>query len=316
MAKAKRNFLCMSLFLVLCLFAGSAGAEEALTWPVNSDLVSKDANVSTVWHDMGDVSIWNTKDDLKIDIKAAPGFAIAEIAIHIVDDPADFDAVFDKKEGKPKISKFDIRKDYLTDFGIQPLSHQEVIPLANLDVCWGVNPEKCPPNRYIIVFAELLQQQTTVEGTTWVSVGEGAFAKSNSGVFDRFPGSTAAGDAIYWGFYVTYPLAKVEPGHFIDANVNGLTFATPTQFGVTGDEGQFWFIPEERIDFSVGSLPLGDALGDRRVSPLDLFEEADLDDDRVLNVARLLQSLDADGMHDRGSIQITDPVVACVNSAL
>ncbi len=45
----------------------------------------------------------------------------------------------------------------------------------------------------------------------------------------------------------------------------------------------------------MGSLDLGDALADRRVSPVDLFEGADMDDDRVLNVARLLQSLDADG---------------------
>ncbi len=118
-----------------------------------------------------------------------------------------------------------------------------------------------------------------------------------------YPGSEAVEDRSVWGWYVTYPLAKVEPGHFIDANVNGLTFETPTQFGVTGDNGQFWFIPDERVDFSVGSVALGDALGDRRVSPVDLFEGSDMDDDRVINVAWLLQSLDADGNPGAGRDQ-------------
>ena len=140
-----------------------------------------------------------------------------------------------------------------------------------------------------------------------------AFA-TNGGTFDRYLGSAA--DGIVWGFYVTYPPAKVEAGHFIDANVNGLSYYTPTQIGVTGEEGQFWFIPEERVNFSVGSLPLGNALGDRRVSPVDLFPGSDMDDDRVINVACLLQSLDGDGNPAQGSINITDDVVTCLNEAL
>ena len=41
-----------------------------------------------------------------------------------------------------------------------------------------------------------------------------------------------------------------------------------------------------------------------------------MDDDRVLNVARLLQSLDADGNPAQGAINITEPVIACLESAL
>jgi hypothetical protein len=98
--------------------------------------------------------------------------------------------------------------------------------------------------------------------------------------------------------------------------VNGLTYETPTQFRVTGDGGQFWYIPGERVELAVGSVGLGDALGDRRVSPVDLFEGSDMDDDRVINVAWLLQSLDGDGNPAQGAINITEPVIACLESAV
>ena len=90
--KLKSQSFALVVFPVVCLLAGNVGADD-LVWPVESDLVYNDGDIATVWHDAGVVSIWNTKDDLKIDIKAATGLAIAEIAIHIVDDPADFDAV-------------------------------------------------------------------------------------------------------------------------------------------------------------------------------------------------------------------------------
>ena len=41
-----------------------------------------------------------------------------------------------------------------------------------------------------------------------------------------------------------------------------------------------------------------------------------MDDDRVINVAWLLQSLDGDGNPAQGAINITEPVIACLESAL
>ena len=295
--KLKSQSCALVVFPVLCLLAGNVGADEELVWPVTTDLVYNDGDIAFVSHDAGDVYLWNTRDDLKINIVPGEGLMIGEVAIHIVQDPAEFEAILDK-HGKPKVGKFEYRTDYLGDFGGAVDSHLELIPLATWDICWGVNPEKCPPNLYIIVAAE-------------VGVGETAYAE-NGGTFDRYDKD----DGRIWAWYVTYPLAKVEPGHFVDANVNGLTFETPTQFGVTGDGGQFWFIPEEGIDFYVGSLPLGDALANRAVGPVDLFEGADMYDDRVLNVARLLQSFDGDGNPAQGSINITAPVLACLEDAL
>jgi len=319
MFKFTQKVLCIFLFMLLGLAAGSVGAveEPAQVWPVISDLLYHDGDIATLWHDGGGVSIWNTKDDLKIAINP-DGFKIEEVSIHVVQDPAKFAAIIDKK-GAPKVSKFDYKTDYLGDQGILAEDHLEVIPLSTFDICWGVDPEKCPPNLYIIVAAELQQpEEIEVNGVLeeiWVRVPETAYAE-NGGKFDRYPGTEAEEDGIVWGWYVTYPLAKVEPGHFIDANVNGLTYNTPTQSGVTGDNGQLWYIPGERVDFSVGDLPLGDALGDRRVSPVDLFPGSDWEDDLVLNVARLLQSLDGDGNPAQGAINITDEVVGCLESAL
>ncbi|NNL48188.1 MAG: hypothetical protein HKO76_07460, partial [Acidimicrobiia bacterium] len=293
----KSRRFALAVFPALCVLAGNAvGANSEFTWPVEADLVYNDGDLADVWHDSGgDVSIWNTKDDLKIFINSGEDLKIEEIAIHVVQYTADFDAILDKKSRKPKVSKLEFKTDYLGDYGSAVDSHLEVISLDNYDICWGMDPEKCPANLYIIVAAEL-------------GAGETVYA-DGTGTFDRVDK-----DAV-WAWYVEYPLAKIESGHFVDANVNGLYFETPTQSGVTGDSGQFRFIPDERIDFAVGNLRLGDAEAARAVAPDDLFG-TDMDDNRVLNVARLLQSFDADGNPAQGAINISAPVVACLNGVL
>jgi hypothetical protein len=315
--KLKSRAIALALsFTALCLLSGSAGASE-LTWPVEADLLYNDGDSVQSWHDGGDVSAWNDRDDLKIEIIAGENFRLSEVAIHIVEHPDDFEQILDKKTRIPKISRLDYRTDYLGDYGYGVDEHLEVISLDEFEICWGVNPEKCPPNRYIIVHAEL-QYFDGIDkkgNEIWVDIPEGAYAE-NGGRFDRFLKDEAPENAAAWGWYVTYPLAKVEPGHFIDANVHGLEYLTLTQSGRTGAEGQFWYLPNERVGFSVGRLFLGDALGDRRVGPVDLFEGADMDDDPVINLAWLLQSLDADGNPGQGSIDISDEVIACLESVL
>lgn len=314
MVKFTQKVLCLFLFLALGLAAGSVNAEEGLLWPLEIPLKCKDWDVDdyTVLRAVGDVSIWNTRDDLKIKILPSDGFKLKEVNIHIVNSPEEFGSLLDKK-GKPKISDFDYKTDYLETYGALGDQHMEVLGLERFEICWGVNPEKCPPDRYLIVHAELQMRTSNEDGEeVWMDAPEAAFAVGE-GLFERLDKDQ---ESFYWGYYVNYPLAKVEPGHFIDANVNGLTYQTPTQSGVTGQEGQFWFLPDERVAFSVGSLPLGDALGDRRVSPVDLFPGSDMDNDEVLNVARLLQSLDGDGNPAQGAINITEPVVGCLESAL
>jgi hypothetical protein len=304
------------LFMALGLAPGIVGAGEEPVWPVKSDLIYKDGDLADLWHDAGiDVGIKNSKDVLTITIDPGEDLGIEEVGIHIVADPADFEAILDKK-GRPKMKDFDYRGLILEDTGALGDSYEREIPLAPYEICWGVDPEKCPPNRYILVAVDLHRDTGEVDADgneIWEKLPETCYAQNDDygDWFERFDKENAA-----FGSYIIYPLAKVESGHFIDANVNGLSFETPTQSGTTGDEGQFWFIPDERIEFSVGSVPLGDALADRRVSPVDLFEGSDMDDDRVINVAWLLQSLDSDGNPAQGAINIPEPVIACLESAL
>lgn len=282
------------LLVALCLPTGTASAQDEPIWPIQTKLVRNYDDAVETWTDVGDVSIWNTHGELKIDVAPYAGYQVETVAVHIVADPADFAGVLDKK-GQPSVKDF----AYVTELEPAASSHREVIDLGDLDVCWSVKPEICPPDRYVVVAVDLQ------------GVEERAYAQ-DAGVFPR---EHPLG-GIVWGYYVTYPLAKVEPGHFVDANVSGLTYKTPTQEGITGAEGQFWWLPGELVDFWVGSLYLGSALADRAVSPEDLFPGATLEDDRVLNVARLLQSLDGDGNPGSGSINITDAVVACLETAL
>jgi len=302
--------LFLAPMMSLCLFSGNTSADDGLTWPVKVDMLWPDADQYAPWHDVGDVIMHNDRDkNLTIEIIPDEGLLIMTVGIHVVDDPQDFLAIMDKKGQKPKIPKLDFRTDYRESEDGLPAYHKEVIALEDLTdehFCWGVNPSACPPP-YVIVHTQLQMPDGTIL--------DGVYAK-NEMVFDRFAvQEVVMGDSKFWGF-TTYPLAKHEAGHFIDANVMGLEYVTITQSGITGEDGQFWYLPDERIAFSLGSLFLGDALAGRRVSPADLFEESDMDDDHVINMAWLLQSLDTDGNAGQGSINISEEVVACLESVL
>lgn len=93
-------------------------------------------------------------------------------------------------------------------------------------------------------------------------------------------------------------------GQFIDAAVQGLTYSTPSQTGVTNVFGEFQYQAGETVQFSIGGIGFTPVMGARFITPLDLFNTRDVTDSNVVNLARLLQSLDADGNPDNG-INIT-----------
>ncbi len=130
----------------------------------------------------------------------------------------------------------------------------------------------------------------------------------------------------YFDAMMTHPAR----GHFIDSPVFGLGYQTPTQWGVTDIAGGFDYFPSEFVDFWIGSYHLGSAIGDQKVSPLDIFTGYDTTiyitdpetgiqtlntENPVINMARFLQSLDADGEPKQG-ISITEPVVVCLETAM
>jgi hypothetical protein len=104
-------------------------------------------------------------------------------------------------------------------------------------------------------------------------------------------------------------------GVFVDSPVSGLTFSTASVEGRTAQDGSFSFVAGEEVTFAVGSLVLGTMPAAELVTPLDF--SVTMDDGQVygLHVARLLQSLDANGDASDG-ITLTPAVDACVTQAV
>jgi hypothetical protein len=109
----------------------------------------------------------------------------------------------------------------------------------------------------------------------------------------------------------------VRTGVFIDGPVQGLSYETATQSGVTNANGEFDYINGETVTFSIGGIVLGTADAAAEVSPFDLFgmnppttelalrlqlnTRNDVTGfDRAANVAFLLVSLDNDADPDNG----------------
>jgi hypothetical protein len=122
-------------------------------------------------------------------------------------------------------------------------------------------------------------------------------------------------------------------GYYYDSLVSGLTYESRsedgvTHTGVTGEEddpGRFSYAEGDTVSFSLGDISLGQVVAKARVTPFDLagIEEEAIggcevvgvlpeDTDafrRVVNLAVLLQTLDADGDHTDG-IEISSEVAA------
>lgn len=94
-------------------------------------------------------------------------------------------------------------------------------------------------------------------------------------------------------------------GFFIDSAVQGLDYVTESQSGRTSQNGEFNFVAGESITFSIGDIDFPRVAALDMMSPLTLFNTLDLNDTRVINLARLLQSLDQDSNAGNG-ITITE----------
>ena len=104
-------------------------------------------------------------------------------------------------------------------------------------------------------------------------------------------------------------------GVFVDSPVAGLTYIVDGESRRTNREGQFSYRSGERLTFRVGGLELGSAEGAEVITPVDLVEDGSLQDPAVLNIARLLQTLDSDGNLVNG-IQITEAIDQAVEDYL
>lgn len=89
-------------------------------------------------------------------------------------------------------------------------------------------------------------------------------------------------------------IAVVNNGQFIDGPVEGLRYVSGELSGTTGRQGEFQYEQDQPVRFYVGELLLGEApRGKPVITPLDLVEDGTIDTPAAINIARLLQSLDA-----------------------
>jgi len=94
-------------------------------------------------------------------------------------------------------------------------------------------------------------------------------------------------------------------GVFVDSPVINIGYRTETQNGVTNSRGEFKYHPGETVTFFIGDLEFPSVLADERVTPLDMADTDDVFHPMVVNIARLLQTLDKDGDTSNG-ITISD----------
>ena len=118
-----------------------------------------------------------------------------------------------------------------------------------------------------------------------------------------------------WGWWFRYLMGHPKRGHFIDSPVAGLRVETPTYEGMTDVDAAFDYFPGEEVAVDLGRHHLGSTIADHKISPLDLVDGSDTDDVRIINIARLLQSLDVDA-EPRGGIAITPEVVAAFEESM
>jgi len=96
------------------------------------------------------------------------------------------------------------------------------------------------------------------------------------------------------------PSTNVLKGIFVDSPVANLKFLTNTQSGSTSSAGEFAYLDGEVITFSVGNIDLPSTLAKPLLTPLDLLGTTDINHSSVVNIARLLQTLDVDGNPENG----------------
>jgi len=87
----------------------------------------------------------------------------------------------------------------------------------------------------------------------------------------------------------------LKTGVLLDSLVGGIKYKTASQSGITNSNGEFSYLEGESVTFSVGDIDFPDAIAAPELTPLDLAGSTDVKNSSVINIARLLQTLDTDG---------------------
>lgn len=94
-------------------------------------------------------------------------------------------------------------------------------------------------------------------------------------------------------------------GIFVDSPVSNIGYRTETLEGETNSLGEYEYDDGETVTFFIGDLVFPPVRAAAIVSPLNIVQTLDTSDPSVINMIRLLQTLDTDGNPDNG-ITISD----------
>jgi hypothetical protein len=244
---------------------------------------------------IGTAEYWNIREFYMLNLALSDGWRIKEAQIYVgIEVPP-------LKKDKPVPGEFPCVRELpeMPETTLIQCSLQD-----DFSFSWGQNR-----TRYVAFHADLVKLD-----------GAGSVAATNE--FWALPVNDLGQLQAYYpwpglkhGGYFNTVFTHPQRGHFIDSPVSGLSYETDTNWGITDESGGFDFFPGERVKLWAGSVYLGNPIADQKVSPLDIFESADLSDNRVINMARLLQSLDADG-DPKAGININSSATACLNNAV
>ena len=92
---------------------------------------------------------------------------------------------------------------------------------------------------------------------------------------------------------------QTAEGRFIDSVVEGLSYSSGDQSGITGTDGTFSYEVGESVTFSVGTVEIGLATGRELITPVDLTGSNSTMPD-TQNIVRFLLMLDSDGDSSNG----------------
>ena len=101
------------------------------------------------------------------------------------------------------------------------------------------------------------------------------------------------------------PPPQPQTGVFIDGPIANIGYETESiKNGVTDAQGKYTYLPGETVTFFIGELKFPPVTATGVVTPLDLAGTTDIANPTVVNIIRLLQTLDKDGNPD--TIEITE----------
>lgn len=89
-------------------------------------------------------------------------------------------------------------------------------------------------------------------------------------------------------------------GVFLDSAVEGLSYKTLSQEGLTDSDGSFKYLNGEDIEFYVGNIKFGKTKAQKIITPVNLTSAGSLSDPKVVNILQILQTADEDLNPDNG----------------